>query len=95
MRRAARNTFAASITVQTSEGKVPVQRAEPTALGYPLRVHRATETAIRAGEARVPGRGNDTLRDARGGLACLIEDFRLSGIRAHPDHASLFNGHQS
>ena len=30
-----------------------------------------------------------------GALACLIEDFRLSGIRANPDHPSLFNGHQS
>ena len=28
-----------------------------------------------------------------GALACLIEDFRLSGIRANPDHPSLFNGH--
>lgn len=30
-----------------------------------------------------------------GALACLIEDFSLSGIRADPDHPSLFNGHQS
>ena len=30
-----------------------------------------------------------------GALACLIEDFRLSGIRANPDHPSLFNGNQS
>lgn len=30
-----------------------------------------------------------------GALACLIEDYRLSGIRAEPDHPSLFNGHQS
>ena len=28
-------------------------------------------------------------------LACLIEDFSLSGIRANPDHPSLFNGHHS
>ena len=28
-------------------------------------------------------------------LACLIEDFSLSGIRANPDHPSLFHGHQS
>ena len=30
-----------------------------------------------------------------GALACLIEDFDLSGIRANPDQPSLFNGHQS
>ena len=30
-----------------------------------------------------------------GALACLIEDFSLSGIRANPDHPSLFHGHQS
>ena len=41
-----------------------------------------------------------TFRSARAGLepralACLIEDFSLSGIHADPDHPSLFNGHQS
>ena len=30
-----------------------------------------------------------------GALACLIEDFSLSGIRANPDQPSLFHGHQS
>ena len=30
-----------------------------------------------------------------GVLACLIDDYRLSGIRAESDHPSLFNGHQS
>ena len=59
-------------------------------------IHRATEAAILAG--RKPERAaEETTRyeTLEGALACLIEDFRLSGIRANPDHPSLFNGHQS
>jgi hypothetical protein len=30
-----------------------------------------------------------------GALACMIDDFQLSGIRAKPDHPSLFHGSKS
>ena len=59
-------------------------------------IHRATEAAILTGrkpeDAAEETKRYETLE---GALACLIEDFRLSGIRANPDHPSLFNGHQS
>ena len=63
---------------------------------YKPHIHRATEAAIIAGtrpdnEADKKTR-YETLERA---LACLIEDFRLSGIRATPDHPSLFNVNQS
>ena len=38
------------------------------------------------------GSGSLLIKGVEGALACLIEDFRLSGIRANPDHPSLFNG---
>ena len=63
---------------------------------YKPHIHRATEAAILAGR-KPEYEAEETTRyeTVEGALACLIEDFRLSGIRAHPDHPSLFNGHQS
>ena len=54
-------------------------------------IHRATEEAIAAGkkpesEATETGR-YETLE---GALACLIDDFRVSGIAAKPDDPVLF-----
>lgn len=63
---------------------------------YKPHIHRATEAAILAGR-KPEDEAEETTRyqTLEGALACLIEDFRLSGIRAEPDHPSLFNGHQS
>lgn len=63
---------------------------------YKPHIHRTTEAAISAG--RKPEHAAEgTLRynTLEGALACLIEDFNLSGLRARRDHPSLFNGHQS
>ena len=59
---------------------------------YKPHIHRATEAAIIAGR-RPEHEAEETTRyeTLEGALACLIEDFRLSGIRATPDHPSLFN----
>ena len=59
-------------------------------------VERASERAILAGRSP-EHEAEETIRydTLEGALACLIEDHRLSGIRAKPDHPSLFNGHQS
>ena len=63
---------------------------------YKPHIHRATETAILAGRKPEHAAEETTRYETlEGALACLIEDFRLSGIRANPDHPSLFNGHQS
>ena len=59
-------------------------------------IHRATEAAIADGK-KPEHVAEETTRyqTLEGALACLIEDFSLSGIRAKPDQPSLFNGHQS
>ena len=59
-------------------------------------IHRATEAAITDGR-KPEDEAVETTRyqTLEGALACLIQDFSLSGIRAEPDHPSLFNGHQS
>ena len=48
-------------------------------------------------EASVQHAAEETTRyqTLEGALACLIEDFSLSGIRSNPDQPSLFNVHQS
>ncbi len=63
---------------------------------YQPHIHRATEAAIANGR-KPEHAAEETTRyqTLEGALACLIEDFSLSGIRAKPDHPSLFNGHQS
>lgn len=63
---------------------------------YKPHIHQTTEAAISAG--RKPEHAAEgTLRynTLEGALACLIEDFSLSGVRARRDHPSLFNGYQS
>ena len=63
---------------------------------YKPHIHRATEAAILAGRKPEYAADETTRYETlEGALACLIEDFRLSGIRAKPDEPSLFNGHQS
>lgn len=63
---------------------------------YRPQIHRATERAILAGKRpeyeAEPTKRYNTLE---GALACLIEDYRLSGIRTNPDLSSLFDGNQS
>ena len=60
---------------------------------YKPHIHHATETAILAGRKPEHAAEETTRYESlEGALACLIEDFRLSGIRANPDHPSLFNG---
>lgn len=63
---------------------------------YQPHIHRATEAAITDGK-KPEHAAEETTRyqTLEGALACLIEDFSLSGIRANPDQPSLFNGHQS
>ena len=62
---------------------------------YRTHIHRATESAILNGR-RPEHEAEETTRYStlKGALACLIKDFRLSGIRTGPDHPSLFNGHE-
>ena len=63
---------------------------------YQPHIHRATEAAITDGKKPEHAAEETTRYETlEGALACLIEDFNLSGIRANPDHPSLFNGHQS
>ena len=63
---------------------------------YQPHIHRATEAAITDGKKPEQAAAETTrYQSLEGALACLIEDFSLSGIRANPDHPSLFNGHQS
>ena len=63
---------------------------------YQPHIHRATEAAITDGK-KPEHAAEETARyqTLEGALACLIEDFSLSGIRANPDQPSLFHGHQS
>lgn len=63
---------------------------------YRPHIYRATEGAILAGK-RPEYEAEETARyeTLEGALACLIEDFRLSGIRAKHDLPSLFDGYQS
>ena len=63
---------------------------------YQPHIHRATEVAINAGRKPEHNAAETTRYSTlEGALACLIDDFRLSGITAEPDHPSLFNGHKS
>lgn len=50
-----------------------------------------SQASIRADSETEETKRYETLK---GTLACLIADFSLSGIRATPDHLSLFNVHQ-
>ena len=59
-------------------------------------IHRATEAAMRRGQ-KPESAAEETNRyeTLEGALACMIDDFQLSGIRAKPDHPSLFHGSKS
>lgn len=63
---------------------------------YRPHIHRATKAAILSGR-RPEYEAEETTRfqTLEGALARLIDDYGLSGIRAKPDHPSLFDGHQS
>ena len=54
-------------------------------------IHRATEEAIAAGK-KPESEATETNRyeTLEGALACLIDDFRVSGIAAKPDDPVLF-----
>ena len=63
---------------------------------YKPHIHRATEAAILAGKRpEHAAAATNRFSTLEGALACLIEDHKLSGIHARPDHPSLFHGHQS
>lgn len=61
---------------------------------YKPHIHRATEAAIAAGR-KPEHAAEETVHytTLEGALACLIQDFSLSGVRAEADQRSLFNGH--
>ena len=63
---------------------------------YKCHIHRATEGAILAGR-KAEEEAEETTRyvTVEGALACLIEDFSLSGISASHDLPDLFIGRQS
>lgn len=63
---------------------------------YKPHIHQTTEAAI-AGGKKPEGTAEETarFRTLEGAFACLIDDFHLSGVRANPDHPTLFNGYQS
>ena len=52
------------------------------------------ENAVMGAAASDAAEETTRYQTLEGALACLIEDFSLSGIRANPDQPSLFNGHQ-
>ena len=57
---------------------------------YRPHIHRATEKAIASG--RKPEReaeATDRYQTLEGALACLLEDFRIAGMRAEHDHPRL------
>ena len=59
-------------------------------------IHRATETAIRRGrKPESAAEATNRYETLEGALACMIDDFHLSGISATPDHPSLFDGSES
>ena len=63
---------------------------------YKTHIHRATAAAIAAGKKPECAAEETTrYRTLEGALACLVNDFSLSGVRANPDQPSLFNGYQS
>lgn len=59
-------------------------------IAYRPHIHRVSERAIAAG--RKPGseaKETDRFETPEGALACLIEDFNPSGLKAQPDHPRL------
>ena len=59
-------------------------------IAYRPHIHRATEEAIAAGEKpEQEAEETDRYRTLEGALACLIDDFHLSGIVAEHDQPRL------
>ena len=60
-------------------------------IAYRSHIHRATETAIAAGK-KPESQAEETNRfeTLDGALACLIEDFNMTGLNAEPDKPILF-----
>ena len=55
-------------------------------IAYRPHIHRATEEAMAAGrQPESEAEETDRFNSCEGALACLIADFRLSGISAAPD----------
>ena len=60
-------------------------------IAYRPHIHRATERAIVAGrKPESEAAETDRFRTLEGALACLIDDFGLSGVSAMPDEGRLF-----
>ncbi len=58
---------------------------------YRAHIHRATAKAIAVGKKpEREAEETDRYTTLEGALACLIEDFKLKGIDAVPDHPRLF-----
>ena len=59
-------------------------------IAYRPHIHRATERAIMAGrKPESEAAETDRFRTLEGALACLIDDFELSGVSATPDAGRL------
>ena len=59
-------------------------------IAYRPHIHRATERAITAGrKPESEAAETDRFRTLEGALACLIDDFGLSGVSAMPDAGRL------
>ena len=60
-------------------------------IAYCPHIHRASERAIAAGrKPESEAKETDRFETLEGALACLLEDFNLSGLTAKPDHPRLF-----
>ena len=57
---------------------------------YRPHIHRASENAITAGrKAESDATESDRFESLEGALACLMEDFNMSGLKAQPDTRRL------
>ena len=57
---------------------------------YRPHIHRATEKAIASGrKPECEAEETDRYQTLEGALACLLEDFRIAGLRAEHDHPRL------
>ena len=58
---------------------------------YRAHIHRASERAIAAGrKPESEAEETDRFKTVEGALACLIEDFNVSGLTVRPDEPRLF-----
>jgi len=64
---------------------------EHGAISYHAHIHRATERAMATGrKPESVAEATDRFETLDGAMACLVEDFNLTGIRAQPDRPRLF-----